>query len=287
MSEYIYSTYVYLNNLYITINLRDASGSDERVSFYYSLSEDNVDCRVVVCTWIYVEVTNSQSQSYGKRVPLIDNKIRYLWIFPEDEDKDIYFEFKGFFIGQPCYSKVNGQTSLETLITKTGYTYSEFVFALPPPLPPLPPLPLPPLPPLPPRPPPAASFYENFFQTSASLIGGQPAASVLILTPSFQLVKDGGPMAYSISSVRQDCSTSVNMCTWTVVESYAGSSVALTMNTNDYVWVLPYDVPAAKIIYAFTPPPWVVYGEYQFTGSAMPGLRKKISATPPVEGYSA
>jgi hypothetical protein len=100
-------------------------------------------------------------------------------------------------------------------------------------------------------------------------------------------VIDGGPLAYSISSVRQDCSTSVNSCTWTVVESYNDGYVPLAMNTNDYVWVYPYDVPAAKNLYAFTPPPWPVYGEYQFTGSAMSKLRQKIMATPPVEGHSA
>ena len=157
----------------------------------------------------------------------------------------------------------------------------------PPPAPSPPHLPLPPLP-SPPRLPPPASPEDNFFQTSAALIGGQPTASVLILTPSYQLVKDGGPLAYSISSVRQDCSTTVNSCTWTVVESYTGNYVSLTMNTNDYVWVLPYDVSAGKNLYAFTPPPFgAVYGEYQFTGLAMQGLRTKISATPPVEGYSA
>jgi hypothetical protein len=146
--------------------------------FHYSLREDDVDCRVVDCDWIHVETpydNPSNPQYYGEsdfqKIPIVGdyNKVRYLWIFPDDGTGSPYFGFKeAWNTGFPSYTKVNGQNSVESLITKRGYTYVQHVVQqtlspppwtlpphLPPPSPPPPsPPPLPPVSPASPPPPP-------------------------------------------------------------------------------------------------------------------------------------
>ena len=165
----------------------------------------------------------------------------------------------------------------------------------PPPSPSPPPLPSPPLPsppPLasPPPLPPASNNYEMY----ASVVQGVPQVNLMILTPAFQPVKYGAPFAYSISQARQDCSLSSNLCQWTTVtENYYSTTggprtYPLTnMNAGEYLWLLPYDVSAARNLYAYSIFGYLdTYGELYFDGTTMQGLRMKTNAAPPVEGFN-